>query len=405
MKFAIIGGGASGMVTAYLLEKRGHSVTVFEKKPYLGGNIITLNKNVKPNHSDCNLILDCGVLEFPTVFHNFLSLMQELEVELEPIYTGSGLFLRDGRYFLSGGMIKKNFQGWKRWLEYLRLDTLYARSAGLWAKLKFSNRQEFYDHSIAYYLENQWIRNCWLKLLLMYSYSMSFHLIDQFPAALGIPILKNYVFVDWVRVKGGVYSYIEKILEKLKGQTFVNTEIVKISRLDNSVNLYFNDGTDQEFDRVIFATPPDQVLKLLSDPTEEEIKRFSPWKENKATNMIHQDTSIYEPYGIQEFSEFDFFQTTKSWGYNAYLNQVCGLNSSEKYSLAFNLEELINKDKIIHRQEHETPFYTVEALKYVPEIIKTNGMNNTYYAGAYLSDGLHEGAITSAFRVAELIGK
>lgn len=143
MRFAIIGGGASGMVTAYLLEKRGHSVTVFEKKPYLGGNIITLNKNVKPNHSNCNLVLDCGVLEFPTVFHNFLSLMQELEVELEPIYTGSGLFLRDGRYFLSGGMIKKNFQGLKRWLEYLRLDTLYARSAGLWAKLKFSNRQEF----------------------------------------------------------------------------------------------------------------------------------------------------------------------------------------------------------------------------------------------------------------------
>ncbi|WP_009544549.1 FAD-dependent oxidoreductase [Crocosphaera subtropica] len=405
MRFAIIGGGASGMVTAYLLEKRGHSVTVFEKKPYLGGNIITLNKNVKPNHSNCNLVLDCGVLEFPTVFHNFLSLMQELEVELEPIYTGSGLFLRDGRYFLSGGMIKKNFQGLKRWLEYLRLDTLYARSAGLWAKLKFSNRQEFYDHSIAYYLDRQCIRNCWLKLLLMYSYSMPFHLIDQFPAALGIPILKNYVFVDWVRVKGGVYSYIEKILDKLKGKTFINTEILKISRLDNSVSIYFNDGTHQPFDRVVFATPPDQVLALLSDPSEEEMKRFSPWKKNIATNMAHHDTSIYEPYGIKKFSEFDFFQTSNSWGYNAYLNQVCGINSSEKYSLAFNLEELIDKDKIIHIQEHYTPFYTVKSLKYVPEIIKTNGENNTYYAGAYLADGLHEGAITSAFRVAELVGR
>ena len=404
MKFAIIGGGASGMVTAYLLEKQGHSITIFEKQPYLGGQIITLNKNVKPNHSDCDLILDCGVLEFPTVFHNFISLMEELGVELEPIQTGSGLFLKDGRHFLSGGMIRKNFQGWKRWLEYLRLDTLYARSAGLWAKLKFSNQQEFYDHSIAYYLERQCIRNCWLKLLLMYSYSMSFHLIDQFPAALGIPILKNYVFVDWVRVKGGVYSYIERILETLKGKTFINTEILNIVRLDNSVNIHFKDGTYQEFDRVVFATPPDQVLALLSDETEDEIKRFSPWKKNIATNMAHTDTSIYEPYGIKEFAEFDFFQTQKSWGYNAYLNQVCGLNSSQKYSLAFNLEELINQEKVIHIQEHHTPLYTVEAMKYVPEIIKTNGENNTYHAGAYLADGLHEGAITSAFRVAQLVG-
>ncbi len=404
MKFAIIGGGASGMVTAYLLEKQGHSVTIFEKQPYLGGHIITLNKNIKPNHSDCNLILECGVLEFPTVFHNFLSLMQDLEVELEPIQTGSGLFLRDGRHFLSGGMIKKNFKGWKRWLEYLRLDTLYARSAGLWAKLKFSNQQEFYDHSISDYLGGQCIRNCWLKLLLMYSYSMSFHLIDQFPAALGIPILKNYVFVDWVRVKGGVYSYIEKILENFKGKIFLNTEISQILRFNNSVNIYFNDGTYQEFDRVILATPPDQVLTLLSDPSEIELKRFSPWKKNIAINMAHNDTSIYEPYGIEEFSEFDFFQTKESWGYNAYLNQLCGLDSSEKYSLAFNLDELINKDKIIHIQEYHTPLYTVESMKYVPEIIETNGDNNTYYVGAYLADGLHEGAITSAFRVAKLVG-
>ncbi|MGB5771100.1 MAG: FAD-dependent oxidoreductase [Crocosphaera sp.] len=405
MKFAIIGGGASGMVTAYFLEKQGHSVTVFEKKAFLGGHILTLNKNIKPNQSNCNLILECGVLEFPVVFHNFIDLMQELQVELEPIKTGSGLFLQDGRHFLSAGMIRKNFQGWDKLIEYIRLDTLYARSAGLWAKLRFSNQKEFYEHPISYYLKSQCIRNCWLKSLLMYSYSMSFHLMDQFPAALGIPILTNYVFVDWLRVKGGVYSYIEKILEKLQGKLFFNTDIIKISRLDNAVKIYFTDGTNQEFDRVIFATPPDQVLALLSDPTDAEIRRFSPWKKNIAINMIHDDVSIYQQYGIKSFSEFDFFQTQQGWGYNAYLNQLCGLPSSHPYSLAFNLEELINQDKIIHIQEHHTPFYTVESLQYVPEVIKTNGENNTYYVGAYLADGLHEGAITSALRVAQLIGQ
>jgi predicted NAD/FAD-binding protein len=68
------------------------------------------------------------------------------------------------------------------------------------------------------------------------------------------------------------------------------------------------------------------------------------------------------------------------------------------------LEELIAKDTIIHVQKHHTPLYTTESFKYRDEIVKTNGENHTYYVGAYLGDGLHEGAIASAFRVAKLIG-
>jgi uncharacterized protein len=35
--------------------------------------------------------------------------------------------------------------------------------------------------------------------------------------------------------------------------------------------------------------------------------------------------------------------------------------------------------------------------------IATNGDYHTYHVGAYLGDGLHEGAITSAIRVADSI--
>lgn len=37
MKIGIIGGGISGLASAYLLSKRGHAVTLFEKGPMLGG--------------------------------------------------------------------------------------------------------------------------------------------------------------------------------------------------------------------------------------------------------------------------------------------------------------------------------------------------------------------------------
>lgn len=392
------------MFTAYLLDQQGHHVTVFERQPILGGHIRTLNKNVAPNQSDCDEILENGVLEFPVAFHNFLALMQELGVELEPVDIGSALFLKDGRHFLSAVMIQKNFTGIQRLIEYLRLDTLYACSLGFWVKTRCTKMHDFYGQPMSQHLKRPCIRNSWLKLLTMYSYSMPFELIDDFPAELAITALRDYVFVNWVRIKGGVYSYIEKILERFKGELLVNVEIAAINRRPDAVKIELLDSNIQEFDKVIFATPPDQVMTLLSDPTDAESKRFSAWRANYATTLLHTDTSMYARHGIQQLSEFDFFQTDSRWGYNACLNKLCGISSSLQYSLAFQLNELIAKDHIIHIQEHHTPLYTVESFRYRDEVIATNGENNTYHAGAYLGDGLHEGAITSALRVAQLIG-
>ncbi|MEH1838756.1 MAG: hypothetical protein V7L20_08305 [Nostoc sp.] len=47
---------------------------------------------------------------------------------------------------------------------------------------------------------------------------------------------------------------------------------------------------------------------------------------------------------------------------------------------------------------------TIKSFRYQGEAVATNGENNTYYVAAYLGDGLHEGAIMSALRVAQLIG-
>lgn len=404
MRIAVIGGGASGIVTAYLLDKQGHHVTIFERQPMLGGHIRTLNKNVKPNQSDCNEILESGTLEFPTVFHNFIALMQELGVELEPVNIGSALFLKGGSCFLSGVTIRKNFTGIRQLIESLRLDTIYARSAGLWLRTRFADLQDFYDRPLSQYLKRPCIRNTWLKLLVMYSYSMPFELIDDFPAELAIPVLRDNIAVNWVRIKGGVYSYIEKILARFKGEVLLNVEIDRIFRSLDAVKIVRSTGEIQEFDKVVFATPPDQVMVLLADPTDAEIKRFSAWKANYATTLVHTDASMYARYGIQQPSEFDFFQTDSRWGYNGYLNQLCGISSPQHYFLSFQLEELIADDRIIHVQEHHTPLYTTESFRYRDEVVATNGENNTYHAGAYLGDGLHEGAITSALRVAQLIG-
>lgn len=73
MKVAIIGAGFSGMLAAYLLEKRGVEVTVYEKHETLGGHCYTLK--------DKDLRLELG-----TVF-TFSDHIRELLIELGVDYT------------------------------------------------------------------------------------------------------------------------------------------------------------------------------------------------------------------------------------------------------------------------------------------------------------------------------
>lgn len=409
MRIAIFGGGAAGMATAYMLDKQGHHVTVFERQPVLGGHIRTLNKNVKPsqfqcNEVLCNEILESGPLEFPTAFQNFIALMEELEVELVPVDIGSALFLKEGTPLLSEVAADKNFTGIKRLIEHMRFNAIHARSAGLWLKTRFADMEDFCNQPISHYLKDDIASNLWLKLLTMYSYSIPFELIDDFPAELAIPMLRDYLAVKWLRIEGGVYTYIEKILERFKGDIMLGVNIASISRSPKAIKIERSSGEIQEFDKVVFATPPDQVMALLANPTDAEVKRFSDWEANHITTTVHTDTSMYDNHGIRQPTEFDFFETATRWGYNGCLNQLCGISSQQHYFLSFQLEEIISKERIVHTQEHHTPLYTTKSFRYRDEIVATNGENNTYHAGAYLGDGLHEGAITSALRVAQLIG-
>ena len=406
MKIAIIGGGASGMVLAYLLDRQGHRVTVHEWQSTLGGHIRTLNQNIQ-GRVECPERLESGVLEFSAKFTNFLALMKELAVPLEPVVVGSGLFFQGGRHLLSPVMINHNFQGMQKWREFLQLEILHAQSFGLWLKTHRARLESFAGQPLSKYLSAESDHAIWLKLLTMYSYSMPYDTIDDFPAALAIPALRRYVFGDWYRIKEGVYSYIEKILSKFSGEVCLGTAISSVRRSDEAVQIE-EKRRDQplfakQFDKVVFATPPDQVLSLLEDARPDEVRRFQAWKPNYIQTVVHRDRTLYSPYNITRGSEFDFFQTDAGWGYNAYLNQMCGVTTEESYSLAFNLEKEISPEKIIHMEQHHTPFYNADSFRHRDEVIAANGENHTYHVGAYLSDGLHEGAVTSAMAVAKAI--
>jgi predicted NAD/FAD-binding protein len=274
-------------------------------------------------------------------------------------------------------------------------------------KLRAANHQAFQGQPVSAFFGNS-IGHRWLKMLLMYSYSIPYQKIEQFPAEFAAFILQDAgIGTRWNRIVGGVYTYIDKILARFTGEVHCNVQIVDIARKPDGVLIKLQSGESLAFDKVVFATPPDQVLDLLSDPNDDEKRRFAPWRANRVTTVIHTDTSLYRSYGVRHYSEFDVFEKDggRDAGYNAYLNQLCGLSDQDTaYQMAYNLTERIDSKKIVHTQDHNTPLYTVEAIRYRHEVAGTNGENHTYHAGAYLGNGLHEGAISSAVAVSKLLG-
>jgi hypothetical protein len=88
MRVAIIGAGFSGMLAAYLLEKKGIDVTIYEKYEHLGGHCRTL-------------VSKDNTIELGTVF-SFSEHIKELLLELDVTYTERFTY----RNFLDGDFNK-----------------------------------------------------------------------------------------------------------------------------------------------------------------------------------------------------------------------------------------------------------------------------------------------------------
>jgi predicted NAD/FAD-binding protein len=407
MKIAVIGGGTSGMVTAWLLDER-HDVTLFERDNVLGGNIRTLGGNV-----ECILPsgvkLEAGVVEFDRFhFEKFHGLMKALGVEMAAVPITTGLFLADGSNWHAPDRLVHEFPNTQQQLfQKLRHMPLALSRRRFLSRIEAVSVDRTREATLDDFLDDD-VFGKWIKMLLMYAYSIPYERAGQIGASLAIPTLHRFlVWSDWTRVVGGVWTYVERILEQLQAHVIVGAVVEAAQRTDSAVQITVAGRGTTHFDAVVFAVTPEQVLPILTDPTDDERRRFGAWRANTARTVVHRDTGLYDRRGIRYYSEFDVFETSSgAHGYNAYLNRLCGVSvdSATHYSLAFGLDDEIDPACVIHEQEHVTPLYDVEALRWRDEIVATNGENRTWYAGAWLGDGLQEGAVVSAERVSIGLG-
>jgi uncharacterized protein len=412
MRIAIIGGGISGLVSAYLLNEE-NDIVLFEANDYIGGHTHTANVTLGKDR----YAVDTGFIVFNEVtYPNFLKLLTRLGVKYQPsTMTFSVKSERDGieysthnlnsifaqrKNVLAPSFYRMIWDIFRFRREFGRLIGKEPREEGLVPFLRSQGySRRFIDYFIVPLGSSLWSTNP--------------KRIDDFPLATFIHFFENHGFLqinnpfEWKVIKGGSERYVEKLIAPFFGRIRINSPVRAVIRHRDAVEVRLDGGIVESFDHVVLAVHSDQALAMLGDPApaEREILGAIPYQEN--LTMLHTDTRIL-PDRKRIWSSWNYCipkQELKRAVITYDMNILQSLRAPEEFCVTLNRPEVIARDRVIGTYNYHHPVYTTAAPAAQKRHGEISGVNRTHFAGAYWGYGFHEDGVNGALAACAYFGK
>ena len=406
MKIAIVGGGISGLTTAYLLS-REHEVILYESNDYIGGhtNTVTIEMNGSPVPVDTGFIV-YNEQNYP----NFSHILSDLNVSTQPTSMSFSVKLIEPDLEYNGSSFKQLFAQKKNLLR----PRFYQM---LWDILRF-NRQtpglletNSYDitlgeHAIECGFSQDFIHH-YLVPMGAAIWSSSPSAILEMPAYFFIRFFKNHGMLNlndrpqWRTITGGSCQYVNKMIASFAKNIRLGHKVSSVERLNDRVTV---DG--DSYDHVVFACHSDQAIEALSDPSVYEKDILSKISYQKNEIIMHTDTSIMpareDLWAAWNYHSQGNDDSPVAMTYN--MNILQDLDIKETICITLNSLNLINPDLILGRHIYSHPQFTTESMKAQERWMEISGGNRTHFCGAYWGNGFHEDGVNSALRIANFFG-
>ena len=409
-KIAVIGGGISGMTSAWMLHKR-HDVTLFQNQDFLGGHTHThefkADGQVWP--------VDSGFIVYnDRTYPNFIRLLDRLGVQ--------------GRATTMSFSVMSERDN----LEYngTSLNALFAQRSNLirprfWrmikgimafnAECKQIVKGPATDETLGSFLKRHNFPSelgvFYIKPMTAAVWSAGTRRVEDMPIHFIARFFENHGFLNindrpqWYTVKGGSRSYALKIAEELGSRIRLNHEVVGVTRLDGRPQIKIADHDVQSFDHVIFACHSDEALSLLKDSTKAETSVLGdiPYVSNDI--VIHTDARMMPKrklaWAAWNYNLFDADSDDVAVTYN--MNILQGHTCPTQFMVSLNCKKHINPGKILKNLTYRHPVYTTKTVAAQGRHGEISGVNGTHFCGAYWANGFHEDGVVSALRVVKMI--
>jgi predicted NAD/FAD-binding protein len=412
MRIAIIGTGISGMTSAYLLSE-DHEVVVYEANNYVGGHTNTVDVVLNGQQ----YAVDTGFIVFnEKTYPNFLKLMKRLGVGWQ------------------NSVMSFSVQCEKTGLEFSpsTLNSLFIQRRNLlrpsfyrmlWDVMRFKGDSEAllesddYKMTLAAFLTGKGYSRAFVQHFIIPMgeavWSADPVKFNEFPARYFAQFFKNHGFLNvkdqpqWLTIKGRSRQYIKPITQPYADQIRLNCPVASVRRFPDHVEIQPQNEIAEKFDQVVIATHSDQALSLLNDPTdiEKNILGFIPYQENQA--VLHCDESLL-PSKKAAWASWNYHIPKEDLGRVAVtydMNILQSIGAPRELCVSLNLAKAIDPAKIYRKMIYHHPVYNPESLTARHSHREINGVNRTYFAGAYWGYGFHEDGVVSALEVCKHFGK
>jgi predicted NAD/FAD-binding protein len=87
------------------------------------------------------------------------------------------------------------------------------------------------------------------------------------------------------------------------------------------------------------------------------------------------------------------------------MNMLQGIDAKESFCVSLNYKHKIDPAKIIKSINYDHPIISRKAINAQSRHQEINGVNKTFYCGAYWGNGFHEDGVKSALTVTKQFGK
>ena len=237
-----------------------------------------------------------------------------------------------------------------------------------------------------------------------------------FPAATLMRFFYNHGFLglntqhQWITPVNGSRTYVEALLKKYYVKKYLGEAVISVKRKDNGVTI--TTAKDfYEFDRVIFATHPDQALRLLEDADGTEKSLLGAFQYNQNLAIVHTDQSLM-PKTKLAWSAWNYHnwvsQGQRRNSTHYWMNALQGLTPNENFFVTINHPEQIDPQRIIKKIPTEHPLFSMEAVAAQGQMQSLNERPNAkiHFVGAWQRYGFHEDGLWSAHRLCSyLLGR
>jgi predicted NAD/FAD-binding protein len=272
-KIAIVGGGIGGVGAAYSLLRSGYkNVTIYEARDKLGGNAKTHIWQT----DNTSVTTGLSVLAWPVIFHNYIHLLNELNIETTTVKLPFFIHNKEEKYFFAHGkqhihtqQYNNDLRRWNRMVNTVRYVSEFLNGKEL-SLYHFSLLNPFNFISMRILSLIFGVTNCfWTNIVVpMYASSFLSTKLSFIPSSI-LPIIDNLISLQpnhiptmqtWLQTSIDVF---DKMTKGALIKTNHRVQNVHIQRKENNQMMISIDNDQIIYDRIIFACNSDATINAL----------------------------------------------------------------------------------------------------------------------------------------------